>query len=126
MERLIQFRVFTDEVVNATASVTSSAIPLDLCKLESLMLTATSTGDAHDLKIDLLTSTTADGTYSDPLDFVELTASTATDFPNSATDMVPISIPPTLGPYVKVKVTGVGANPADTEVTIVAVAREDI
>jgi hypothetical protein len=123
--KLISWTVFSAETINATAAVTSSAFSLEYATLESLLLTATSTADAHDLKIDLLVSDTEAGTYSDPLDFVELTASTGTDFANSATDTIPISIPPTLGRWVQVRATGVGANPADTALTLIAMGREE-
>lgn len=129
------WRLFTAATINGTAAITSDVIDVrKVDRLESLMLKMTSTADAHDIKVQwqvappapvpVKTGDVPYGAFTDLVDFVTLSASTATDFPNSATDEIAMSLPPVLGAYVRFVFTGVGGNPADTSLTAVLLGRE--
>ena len=122
---LVPVRLFTDETVDTTNTVTSAAVDLTRASVASLVLEMTSTGDAHDLAIAMTVAETPDGAYTEATDHVTLTSSTATEFPNSATYAIAMSLPTALGTAVKFTFTGVGANPADTSLTATLLLTED-
>jgi hypothetical protein len=132
---IFPWRLFTNTTVALTGSVTSNVIDVRMVdRLESLMLKMTSTANAHDLKVQMETAPPAPvpvgtfdppyGDFTNPTDFVTLSNSTAADFPNSATAEIAISLPPTLGSYVRFIFTGNAGNPADTSLTAVVLGRE--
>lgn len=116
------------DAVAVASTGSAESLVLDLrhvATLESISVRASSASAAADVKIEYALSPdgTNFGSFDDTTDF---TASTATDFANNTEGFNTI-FPPTTAPmnfFVKLKVTGVGANAADTLVTLYAVLRE--
>ena len=120
-ERLISWRLFTNTAVASMDVVFSPQVDVTrLIRVESLMLLMTSTGDAHDLQVEFAAA--AEPGSQDETNYTLLSASTAGEFGNANT--VALSFPPTLGGAISFRLTGVGANPADTLVTAVLIGRE--
>lgn len=129
MDLVVPLKLFVATTVASTGSVTSGVIDTRLfARLESLLMTMTSTASAHDVKVVMQGSDSPTGTFTDAVDGYggAIVDSTATTFPNSAADTIALSLPPVLAPYIRFVVTGVGANPADTALTATLYGREDI
>lgn len=123
---LTRATLFDNVLVTSLLSVESGALSLyHISTLESFILRASSVSGTSDVKLEYITS--PDGTnYESYSDTTDITSSTATDKPNNKEGFNPF-FPPASAPmseYIKLKVTGVNANPADTLVTCYAILRE--
>ncbi len=112
--RSFVINVFEDELINATATATSSAYELTFSGVHGVWYKATSVGGTPDIKIEALQA--MDG--SD--DFVESEDPAAGDIVTNLTDETAHikSVQLTPSKYVKIKLTGNASNPADTLVTV--------
>ena len=115
-ERLVRMPLWTTATAIATTGSIESAV-VDVRRfsgLDSLVFLVASASGTADVKLEVAIS--SDGvTFTDYSDIDDLIQSTATEFAGSPDTTHAVSLPPTLGPYVKFKFTGVNANPADTE-----------
>lgn len=125
MSRFVKAKIFDDVLVASTGNVESEVLPIGwITTLESLVISAVSeTGDA-DVMLEFATS--PDGVNFEHYDdTTPITTSTLTDKSNGPELYNPFfmsAVPYNL--YIKFRVTGVNSNPADTQVTILAILRE--
>ena len=111
--------------VASTGNAVSASLSLrDGQILESVVLKASSVSGTADVKLEYITSHD-DVNYEDYADTQDLTSSTATAKPNNVEGWNPyIMVDAPANAYIKFKVTGVAANPADTLVSAYAMLRE--
>lgn len=110
------WRLWTAETVNATAAITSPVLDLRWSDRTSyvVFLKAVPSSGTADVKIEVALS--ADGTNFDNF-LTSLTASSNTQFSATPHDYHTYPLDAQGMPYCKIKVTGVGSNPATTAVT---------
>ena len=125
-DRLARIGPIFDAVAVASAgAATSVAVHLPRGGLESLLFKATSASGTAAVKLEYTVS--EDGvTYGDFADYPDLIADTSAvaEFPTvDALRAVAMANP--LAQYLKFKVTGLAANPADTIVTMHGLIREE-
>lgn len=123
-DHLFRFNLLADVLVNAAAAVETSACHLVRCdRPEGLQLKAASAAGTASVKVEMATS--PDGTAWDSYDDrPDIIADNTTDFPNNQEGWNVATMPNPLNPFVKFKVTGLAANPADTLVSVGLLARE--
>lgn len=122
--RLVRHRILNNHVVASTGNVTSGHISLEYAeRVESLQLMASSVSGTADVKAEYETSWEA-SLWDNADDNADITASTLIDKANNPEGMnvFPVSAP--LNKYIRIKITGVAANPADTVVTAYLIVRE--
>ena len=118
---LTRARLFNEVLVNAGGNSGNSPT-LDLQHARAnlhVSLRAASIAGAADVKLEFQQSpdnTNWDGIADNP----DITSSTSTDKPDNREGYNEYTVPALLGRYVRFLVTGVGANPADTLVTLYA------
>lgn len=125
MDLLAPYRAVPGVVINGTASFTSGSMDCRAFKrLESLMVKVTSVAGTPDVKIEYAVST--DGvTFGDFADEAPILASTSAAFGATPEGVHAISLEGVKRPpYLKIKVTGLGGNPADTICTADLEGRE--
>lgn len=105
-------KIFDAVTINATADVSSVAIPVKSSGVFGIWYEATSASATADVKLEVLMSydTTA-ANFVEP-DFTPDITSTVSDEVAHVDSIYP---PPM--PYMKIKCTGVASNPADTVIT---------
>lgn len=125
-EHQYEARLLVSELVNATASVESPALHVHLTdSIDALVVSAVSATGTADVRVQYCTS--LDGvTFDDYDDNPTLVSSTLATFSNGPELPNVVAMPGPRNPYLKIKVTGVNSNPADTLVTVTAVCRECI
>lgn len=125
-EHIYEARLLTDAAVASTGTATSSGLHLNLTdSLDSLVVKASSASGTADVKVEY--STSPDNTNYDSFDDNEdLVTSTLLQFPNNPEGYNVLPMPNHRNLYLKVKVTGIASNPADTVVTVIAMCRECI
>ena len=116
-------QLLTNAVVNATASVTSSAQRIvQVGTVEAVWIKAASASGAADVKLEYALS--VDGSaWTDYGLYTDLVASTNTDFTTDPEGLHPILSPPLPASWVRYRVTGVNSNPTDTVVNLWFVGR---
>lgn len=126
MEHLFPIRVFVEVPVDATDAVESDPVNMQFYDgLVAFLIRAASAGGTADVKIeyrqgwDQADGTVAWGEYADTAELEDTTAGLATPEGWNA-----IPTPTLLAPWVQFRVTGVGANPADTIVSADLWAKE--
>lgn len=108
------FVLVDTETINATATYTSSAIDLNAAEYLGVWYKATSAGGTPDVKIEFQMS------YDDTAgNFVEPEGASdiETNLTTETAHVKRLSCPPMR--YLRIKVTGNAANPADTIVTVI-------
>jgi hypothetical protein len=125
MPHLVRATIFDGVAVASTGSQTSGVVSLQhVSTLESIVLKASSVLGAADVKLEY--STSPDNASFDSFDDnADITSSQATDKPNNTEGYNAFPHPAPLNNFIKWKVTGVGANPADTLVSAYAMLQED-
>lgn len=122
--RLVRYEVLKDVLINATANITSRHVSLEYAeRAESLLLMARSATGTADVKAEYETSWDA-SLWDSADDNADITSSTLTDKANNAEGMNAFSMSAALNKYIRIKITGVAANPTDTLVTAYIVVRE--
>lgn len=112
MPHPMTFVLLKNQAVASLNSVESPVADLtQIRRVESVQIRLTSTG-SPDVKIEYGVSASED---ESPY-FHELVASTNTDFPTNVGRWIIIPVPNPLGDFFRIRVTGVGSNPADTVV----------
>ena len=117
MPYLTRATLFTATLINAGGSAESGLFPLQYVKgLQGLGLQASSVTGTADVKVQYAVS--PDGTnFSDYQDNPDIVSSTLLANPTAPESFNDYPLPNPLLGYLKFKVTGVAANPADTLVT---------
>lgn len=123
-DRLVKMRVFDNVLVNGTGNVVSSIIDMRWAEqAEALLFQASSVAGTADVKFEYAVSATESdagfGSFDDEPDI--LASSGGLTNPEG---WHTVSMPNMLAPFVKLKVTGIGTNPADTRVTAYLLIRE--
>lgn len=124
-DRLVKARIFDTIAVASTGSATSLSLGVGYSsRVEAIILRAASVSGTADVKIEYATSHD-DTNYDSFDDNLDVTSSSGTDKPNNKEGYNSYPMPAPLNSYIKIKVTGVGANPADTLVDCYLVLREE-
>lgn len=125
-EHVYEARLLTNEAVASTGNAVSPALHLNLIdSIDAIVLKASSVAGAADVRVQYATS--PDGTNFDAYDDNEdLCPSTLLQFPNNPEGYNVLPAPAARNLYLKLKVTGIGSNNADTLVTAIAMCRECI
>ena len=120
---LVSFAVIPSKTINATASYTTPALNMRWIKEASLLVRATSGTGNPDVKIEYAVSKdgTNFGSFNDYTDLVASSAAFAT--PQGITA---VALPNMLAPFIELKATGIGGNPADTVLDVTLVGREKL
>jgi len=115
--------VFTQEAVASTGAVTSAGISLDDClRVESMLLKATSASGTADVKVEILRCWKGDcEVAADNTDIISSTVTVLT----TPEGLNAIVFPAQLTKDIKLVVTGVASNPADTLVDLTLLCRQD-
>ncbi len=123
---LTQAKLMQAVAVASTGSVETSAFPLQyVVSIEGVIVKASSVSGTADVKVEYVTS--PDGTnYEAYADTQDITSTTLLDKPNNTEGANPFTMPPLIpsNGWIKFKVTGVAANPADTLVDLTMIVRE--
>ena len=122
--RLVRYPLMLEKTINATGNEISSYVSLEYAeRVESLLLEVRSVSGTADVKAEYATSwdTTSFDNFDDNAD---ITSSTLTEKANSpeAWNVYPVSAP--LNRYIRIRITGVGTNPADTIASAYLIVRE--
>ena len=105
-------QVFSGEAVASTGSATSSQISLDDClRVESMILKATSSSGTADVKVEILQCWKGDCEVTG--DNTAIVSSTVTSY-NTPEGINVVAFPAFLSKDIKLLVTGVASNPADS------------
>lgn len=124
MSYLTRATLFSAVLINGAGNAESPILDLRLvARLEGLILQASSVTGTADVKVQLSTSHNgvAFDNYADNPDVV---SSTLLAKPTAPEGFNTYAMPAPLSPYAKLKVTGVGTNPADTLITGYVMMRE--
>lgn len=117
--------LFSNVLINGAGASTSAGVYIgeDVVRVESLQLQVTSVAGTADVKAEYATSWD-NVTYDSIADTTDITSSTLLDKANNpeGVNVFPVSAP--LNRYIKITITGVAANPADTLVTAYLILRE--
>ncbi len=125
MDSLIKAKIFDAVAVASTGSATSNSVDIRRAsRVEAVILKASSVAGTTDVKVEYATSHD-DSSYDSFDDNVDITSSSATQFANNVEGFNTYPVPAPLNAYLKIKVTGVGANNADTLVTGYLLIREE-
>jgi hypothetical protein len=116
--------LFDAVLINAAGTAESGAVPLQyVSRLEGLDLKVSSVSGTADVKVQYAVS--PDNTnFSDYGDNPNITASTLLANPTAPEGFNAYPLPTPMAGYIKFKITGIAANPADTLATGYLIMRE--
>lgn len=122
--RLVRHTLMLEKTVASLGNEISGYVSLEFAtQVESLMLRASSVSGAADVKAEFAVSwDTTEFTNFD--DTADITSSTNTDRANNPEGWNTYSVAAPLNRYIRIRITGVGANPADTIVSAYLIVRE--
>ena len=122
--RLVRYPLMLEKTINLTGNEISAYVSLEYAeRIESLLLQARSVSGTADVKAEY--STSWDTTNFDSFDDnADITSSTVTDRANNIEGWNTFSMAAPLNRYIRIRITGVAANPADTIASAYLIVRE--